>query len=66
MKNQLLYSMENVFLPQIYVYRKRHKSRHVLIRLIEEWRQYLDKDFTVDAVLTDLSKIFEYCIPHEY
>ena len=55
--------MENVFLPQSSAYRKSYNSQHVLIRLIEEWREYLDKDFVVGAVMTDLSKAFD-CIPH--
>ena len=63
-KNQLLYGMENVFLPNISAYRKSYNSQHVLIRLIEEWREYLDKDFVVGAVMTDLSKAFD-CIPHD-
>ena len=32
-----------------------------LIRLVEEWREYLGKDFVVGAVMTDLSKAFD-CI----
>ena len=63
-KNQLLYGMENVFLPKISAYRKSYNSQHVLIRLTEEWREYLDKDFAVGAVMTDLSKAFD-CIPHD-
>ena len=63
-KNQLLYGMENVFLPNISAYRKSYNSQHVLLRLIEEWREYLDKDFVVGAVMTDLSKAFD-CIPHD-
>ena len=63
-KNQLLYGMENVFLPNISAYRKSYNSQHVLIRLIEEWREYLDKDFVVGAVMTDLSKALD-CIPHD-
>ena len=43
--------------------RKKYNSQHVLIRLIEEWREYIDKDFVVDAVLKDLLKVFG-CIPH--
>ena len=55
--------MENVFSSQISAYRKSYNSQHVLIRLIEEWREYLDKHFVVGAVMTDLSKVFD-CIPH--
>ena len=33
--------------------RKDYNSQHVLIRLIEEWREYLDKDFVIGAVLAD-------------
>ena len=63
-KNQLLHGMENVFSPQIYACHKSYNSQHVLIRLIKEWREYLDKDFVVDAVMTDLTKAFD-CIPHD-
>ena len=56
--------MDKVFSPQISAYRKSYNSQHVLIRLIEEWREYLDKDFVVGAVMTDLSKAFD-CIPHD-
>ena len=63
-KNQLLHGMENVYLPQISAYRKNYNSQHVLISLIEEWREYLDKDFVIGAVFTDLPKAFD-CIPHD-
>ena len=56
--------MEDVFSPQISAYRKSYKWQHVLIRLTEEWREYLDKDFVVGAVMTDLSKDFD-CIWHD-
>ena len=52
--------MENVFSPQISAYRKSCNSQHVLISLIEEWREYLDKDFVVGAVMTDFD-----CILHD-
>ena len=35
--------MENVSSPQISAYRKIYNSEHVLMRLIEEWTEYLDK-----------------------
>ena len=44
-------------------YRKRYSSNHVLIRLIENWKQSLDDQIFVVAVLMDLSKAFD-CIPH--
>ena len=56
--------MENVFSPQSSAYRKSYNLQHVLIRLIEEWGEYLDKDFVVGAVMADLSKAFD-CIPHD-
>ena len=34
------------------------------IRLLEKWRQKLDKNFIVGAVLMDLTKSFD-CIPHD-
>ena len=45
-------------------YRKGHSSEHVLLRLTEEWRQNLDQNKIVGAVLMDLSKAFD-CLPHE-
>ena len=38
--------------------------KHVLIRLIEEWKTNLDKNYIVGAVLMDLSEAFD-CIPHD-
>ena len=45
-------------------YRKSYGTQHVLVKMIEEWRENLDKIFLVGAVLTDLSKAFD-CIPHD-
>ena len=45
------------------MYRKSYSTQQVLIRLLEEWRDKLDKNFIVGAVLMDLSKAFD-CIPH--
>ena len=56
--------MGNVFSPQICIYQENYNLQHVLVRLIEKWREYLDEDFVVGAALTDLSKAFD-CIPHD-
>ena len=45
-------------------YRKSYSSNHVLLRLIENWKKYLDNKTFVDTVLMDLSKAFD-CIPHD-
>ena len=55
----------DTFLSQfISAYRKTYSSSHVLIRLIESWKQSLDNKKFVGAVLMDLSKAFD-CIPHD-
>ena len=50
--------------PFISAYRKNYSSQQVFIRLLENWKQKLDKNFIVGAVLMDLSKTFD-CIPHD-
>ena len=48
----------------IFAYRKNYSTQHVITRLVEEWRERLDENFVVGAVLTDLSKAFN-CIVHD-
>ena len=62
-KGQLVLSMENYFSPLASVYRKNYSTQHVITHLVEEWREHLDENFVVGAVLTDLSKAFN-CIAH--
>ena len=45
-------------------YREHCSSHHVLIRLIENWKNALDEKFFVGTVLMDLSEAFD-CIPHD-
>ena len=55
----------NTFLSKfIAAYKENYSSSHVLVRLIENWKQALDENFVVGTVLMDLSKAF-YCIPHD-
>ena len=63
--HNFLISFVNNFLSVfISVYRQIYSSNHVLTRLIENWKQSLNKKKIVGAVLMDLSKAFD-CIPQE-
>ena len=55
-KNHIVHSMSNYISPYISAYRKGYNSQHVLIRLLEEWRQHLDNNKVVGGVFMDLSK----------
>ena len=48
--------------PFISAYRKKYSIQQVRIRLLEEWREKLDKNFIVGEVLMDLSKAFGWII----
>ena len=37
-------------------------SQHILISLIEEWREYVDKNFVIRTAFTDLPNAFD-CVP---
>ena len=56
--------MSNYISPYVSAYRKGYNSQHVLIRLLEEWRQHLDNNKVVGGVFMDLSKAFD-CVPHD-
>ena len=64
-KDQLVSGLERYFSPFISAYRKRFCTQHVLIRLVEEWREWLDNNCIVGVILMDLSKAF-YCIPLDF
>ena len=48
--------MKQNFSPFLSAYRKSFSTEHVLIRLLEDWRNKLDNNNVVGAVLTDVSK----------
>ena len=56
--------MNNYISPYVSAYRKGYNSQHVLIRLLEEWRQHLDNNKVVGGVFMDISKAFG-CVPHD-
>ena len=63
-KCRLFDSMYNNISPFISDYRKNYNTQHVMIRLLKEWRENLDKNYVVRGVLMDLSKAFD-CVPHD-
>ena len=63
-KRRLTNSMYNNISSFISAYRKNYNTQHVMIRLLEEWRENLDKNYVVGGVLMDLSKAFD-CIAHD-
>ena len=63
-KNFLVSKIEMFLSPSLQAYRKSYNTRHVLTRMIEEWRKNLDNNSVVEAVLADLSKAFD-CMPQD-
>ena len=59
----LVEKLNEHFSPFVAAYGESYNTQHVLIRLLEEWRLYLDNKCLVGAVMTGLSKAFS-CIPH--
>ena len=61
-QNSITPLVKNFLSIFISAYRKNYYSNHVLIRLIENWKQSLDNRKFVGAALIDLSKAF-YVFP---
>ena len=51
--------MDKYLSPFISAYQKNYSTQHVLIRLLEEWREGLDNNFVVGGVFIDFSKVFD-------
>ena len=62
-KGQLVSGLDKYLSPFISAYRKGFSTQHVSTRLVEEWRERLDNNYIVDAILMDMSKAFN-CISH--
>ena len=61
--DKLLNHVDDTLSDFVSTYRSKYSSSHMILRLIEEWKEKLDKGFFPGVVLTDLSKAFD-CIPH--
>ena len=64
MQNQIYPYLNKFFSKYQCGFRKWFSAQHCLIAMIEKWRESLDSDGQAAAVLTDLSKAFDY-IDHE-
>ena len=43
-------------------FRQVFSTQHCLLAMTKKWRKYLDKDGVSGALLTDLSKVFDYLL----
>ena len=64
LEQQLSDFLENIFNPYLCGFRRGHGCQTTLLRLLEDWRNALEKNQYVAAVLMDLSKAFD-CLPHD-
>ena len=55
--------MQSQMYPYVW-FRKGCSAQHCLMAMIEKWRKFQDIGGHADALLTDLSKVFD-CIDHE-
>ena len=62
--NSMLDHTNKILSKHITAYRKGHSCQHVLLKLTEDWRKYIDQNKIVGGLLMDLSKAFD-CLPHE-
>ena len=56
LKNAIVSALIEYMSPFTSAYREGYSTHHVLVRLIEEWRENLDEDYIGGEVLMDLSK----------
>ena len=64
LEQQLSDFFENIFNPYLCAFGRGHACQTTLLRLLEDWRNSLDKNQYAAAVLMDLSKAFD-CLPHD-
>ena len=66
---RLIYDQLNEYLDQylnklLCGFRKAHSTQHALFRLLQEWKNELDKSGFIGAILMDLSKAYD-CLTHD-
>jgi hypothetical protein len=58
-ETQLSDFFDTIFDPFLCAFRRGHGCQTTLLRLLEDWREALDKNYYIASVLMDLSKAFE-------
>ena len=61
--NQITQFFHKILSKQKCDFRQGHSARHCLIVLLEKWKKSVDQGHVFGALLTDLSKVFDY-LPH--
>ena len=64
LSEQLSRYFDAIFDNFLCAFRKGHGCKTTLLRLLEDWKQALDNNEYVEAILMDLSKAF-VCLPHD-
>ena len=64
MANQIMKHFSSIFSENLAAFRQGFGCNHVLMKLTETWRKYLDEGKVVAAILMDLSKAFD-AMPHD-
>ena len=64
MNDQIQTFVTQIYSPYLAAFRKNYSTQHVLLQLVEEWKECMDNGQTAGAVLMDLSKAFD-CLPHD-
>ena len=62
--DKLLNHVNHILSDFVSAYRSKYSSDYMILRLIEEWKEKLDKGFFAGAVLMDLFKAFD-CMPYD-
>ena len=58
-KDQLVSGLDKYLSSFISAYQKGYSTQDALTRLVEEWREPLENNYIVGAILMDLSKTFD-------
>ena len=64
LSEQISNFMDDKFSPYLCGFRKGYSTQHALLKLLENWRSYLDNKELVGTILCDLSKAFD-TLPHD-